>query len=134
MMQRWHLPLLLGIVQGWCCCSLVPLLGFRLCGCDYEVNKRKGCTGVSNATSLNRNVDELEEAIHLLGAEFDLDHAAEVSATTTGSATLTTGSATLTGGGTGTHGNGGAITGGLIWSLICCVTFASMAVLSTPLA
>ena len=85
---------------------MVPLLGFRLGGCDYEIHKRKGCSGVSNATSLNRNVDELEEAIGLLLSEFDLDHATTGSTTTTGSATLT--------GGTGTHGNGSVTTGGLI--------------------
>jgi hypothetical protein len=86
---------------------LVPLLGFRLCGVEDDVCQRNANLSVLIATGLDGNVDELEEAIHLLGAEFDLDHAEAVLRTTTGSATLT-------GGGTGTHGNGGAMIGGLI--------------------
>jgi len=86
---------------------LVPLLGFRLCCVEDDVGQWNAYLSVLIATGLDGNVDELKEVIHLLGAEFDLDHAAEVSATTTGSATLT-------GGGTGTHGNGSVTTGGLI--------------------
>ena len=86
---------------------MVPLLGFRLCCVEDDVCQRNANLSVLIATGLNGNVDELEEAIYLLGAEFDLDHAEGASA-------ITTGSATLTGGGTGTHGNGSVTTGGLI--------------------
>ena len=86
---------------------MVPLLGFRLCGCEDDVGQRNAHLGVLVATGLDGNVDELQEAIHLLGAEFDLDHSAVESRK--GSSCATT-----TGGGTGTHGNGKATTGGLI--------------------
>jgi hypothetical protein len=41
MMQQSPLLLPLGLVQGWCCCSLVPLLS-RLCGFNHRIGRFVG--------------------------------------------------------------------------------------------
>jgi hypothetical protein len=83
--------------------------------------QRKSNLHIHNVSSLHPDHEKLGELLQLLQCEFDLNHAA--GASTTGAS-----GATTTGSGTGNHGSGGAMTGGLIWSLICCVTFASIAV------
>ena len=42
-------------------------------GCEDEIDEREGGSGIGHATGLNRNVDELEQAIGLLLSEFDRD-------------------------------------------------------------
>jgi hypothetical protein len=92
--------------------------------------QRKPNLHIHNVSSLHPDHEKLSELLQLLQCEFDLNHAAGASTTVAGSATKT-GSTCGSIGGTiitgGSHGSGGAMTGGLIWFLICAVTFASMA-------
>ena len=60
------------LVPAWLVASM--LLGLGLGSVEDDVGQRDSDLGVLVATGFDGDVDELEEAIHLLGAEFDLDH------------------------------------------------------------
>jgi hypothetical protein len=67
-----------------------------LCGCDDEVGQWYSYFCILEAASFDGDIDELEELIGLLGAEFDFDHAAGASATGACSSTAATGVSVLT--------------------------------------